>query len=217
MSYTTPYTALEAVNDMLMGIGQAPVNSITNVTGDPLIASAELAKMVRYVLLYGFAFNTDLNYVLTPDINGHLLVPQGVLKLTASDRHLGYVVRKNPDGVMAIWDTLNQTWTFPPPDGVTVKPYTFTVVWGWDFESLPEVAKNFIALSSARRFQRRVIGSAELDQYLAEDEAKAWNLLLRDERTARDTNMFRVSPSLQKVYNRTGGIGYGTTVGPVFD
>lgn len=216
MSYTTPYTALEAVNDMLMGIGQSPVNSITNVTGDPLIASAELAKMVRYVLLYGFAFNTDREYVLTPDISGNLLVPQGVLKITASDRCKGYVIRKNPAGNMALWDQPNQTWTFPAPDGVTVKPYTFEVVWGFDFESLPEIAKNFIALSSARRFQRRVIGSAELDQYMAEDESKAWSLLLRDERNVRDTNQFRQSPSLQRaVYNRIGGNGW--PMGPQYD
>lgn len=218
MSYTTPYTRLEAVNEMLLGIGQAPVNTLAGVAGDPLIAAAELDKVVRYVLLYGFAFNTDDEFVLTPDINGKLLVPAGVLKIRAADATRGYVLRKNADGNLALWDQPNQTWVFPAPDGAQVKPYTFKVTWGFDFESLPETAKNYIAACATRRFQRRIIGSNELDTYNAEDEARAWSLLLREERSVKDTNQFRRSPSLQGWQNRWGGRGYsGQSGGPVTD
>lgn len=220
MSLTTPYTRLEAVNEMLMGIGQAPVNSLTGIPGDPLIAQQELDKVVRYVLLWGFAFNTDDAYVLTPDINGRLLIPAGVLRITPSDRKLRLVQRANPDGNQAIYDAANQTFVFPQPDGQQIKPYTFKVVWGFDFESLPETAKNFIAVSATRRFQRRVIGSAELDQYNNEDEQKAWSLLQREERNAKDSNQFRQSPSMTRWFDREGStaspIGY-TPGGEVTD
>ncbi|MGN6422700.1 MAG: hypothetical protein ACTHLA_05260 [Asticcacaulis sp.] len=56
---TTPFTELEAVNEMLMSIGQAPVNSLTTAVGDVNIAHAILGVETRYVVLFGFTFNTD--------------------------------------------------------------------------------------------------------------------------------------------------------------
>src|SRR5690606_13607997 len=70
-----PMTELEAVNDMLVGIGQLPVNAIIPEIVDQSIALAELHKVVREVCAYGFKFNTDEDYVLTPDIDGFVAIP----------------------------------------------------------------------------------------------------------------------------------------------
>lgn len=49
--YAAPLTELEAVNDMLAVIGQAPVNAFTANNSDQNIARQELAKVVREVRL----------------------------------------------------------------------------------------------------------------------------------------------------------------------
>lgn len=46
-----PMTELEAVNDMLIGIGQLPVNAIIPEIVDQSIALGELNKVVREVCL----------------------------------------------------------------------------------------------------------------------------------------------------------------------
>ncbi|PXA91180.1 hypothetical protein DMC25_06400 [Caulobacter sp. D4A] len=199
MSITTPFTELEAVNEMLMAIGQAPVNALVGI-GDVNIALSELRKVVRYVQLHGFAFNTDAGYPLTPDINGYLLVPAGVLKIGPEDRNLRLVQRRHPSGQLAMWDTAVHTWAFSAP-------VYFRVTWGFGFEDLPETARNYIAISAARRFQKRILGSNELDGFNAEDEQRAWALLIRDEMASSDKNLFRQNPAMRRYTNRSGRSG----------
>lgn len=208
MAATTPFTALEAVNEMLMSIGQAPVNSLSAGVGDVNIAQSILKVVTRYVLLYGFAFNTDEGYSLTPDVNKFVAVPTGALEVDPSDRLADLVVRRHPTYGMGLWDRANQTWQI----GSAV---LCDITWGYEFEDLPEAARNYIALSAARKFQKRMIGSNELDGYNQEDETRAWLLLLRAERRTRDTNSFRRSKQLQRVYNRNGW-GIAGNIGPQY-
>ena len=70
MTLAAPMTELEAVNSMLIAIGQLPVNAITPQLQDQNLALDELHKIVREVCQHGFKFNTDDDYVLIPDIDG---------------------------------------------------------------------------------------------------------------------------------------------------
>jgi len=205
MTLLTPLTELDAVNEMLMSIGQAPVNTLS-VSGiqDVNIAKAELAKVNRFVQLYGFAFNTDRGYTLSPDIDGQIAVPSGVLRIDPMDPDAQLVQRRHPTKGICVWDSANLTWTI-------ATPVNFEITWGFAFEDLPEAARYFIAIAAARKFQKRIIGSAELDGYNKEDEEKAWAILVRDERRARGTNMFRNNPQLRRAYDRSGRRGTRVT------
>lgn len=197
MSNLDPLSELDAVNELLGSIGQASVNSLSSLHGDPAIARGYLLSVNRSVQLYGFTFNTDENYELQPDGDSLLRVPEGTLRIDPMDKRQSLVARTHPDGFRAMWDLANHTWTMS-------EPVTFRVTWGFTFEDLPESAKNYITLAGARRFQKRIIGSDELDGYNAEDEERAWSLLLRDERATSDTNVFRRSPSLARMTSRVG-------------
>lgn len=197
MTLTTPFTELEAVNEMLASIGQAPVNSLTNTgISDVNIARSELAKATRFVQLQGFAFNTDEGYVFQPNASNLIPVPPGMLRFDPCDRSRNITVRTHSSGQSVLWDADALSFEFS-------EPFTGTIVWGFGFEDLPESARAYIAISAARKFQVRFIGSRELDQFNAEDERRAWALLQRDERAVRDTNLFRKSPSLARAYNRS--------------
>jgi hypothetical protein len=183
-------TELDAVNEMLMSIGQAPVNTLA-VTGiqDVNIAKAELTKVSRRVQSRGWNWNTDDNYTLNPDVDGAILIPEGALKVDASDTGSNLVQRRHPTkNAMALYDRDNQTFTFTAPVAVQI-------IWGFAFEDMPETARTYIATSAGRKFQSRVVGSQILDRYQQEDEQVAWVLLDREERASRDTNLFRTGPA----------------------
>jgi hypothetical protein len=189
MPIISAMTELEAVNEMLMSIGQAPVNTLS-VTGirDVSIARARLSSMTRRVLSRGFNFNTDENYPLLPDTDGIVLVPEGALKIEGMGPTDDYTTRRHSKG-MALYNKTDRTFRFTT--SVSVK-----IVWAFAFEDLPETARDYIATAAGRRFQSKAIGSQILDRYEEDDEMKAWFLLEREERGQRKTNLFRNNASL---------------------
>lgn len=196
MPILSPMSSLEAVNDMLLSIGQAPVNTL-EVTGikDVSIAKARLDQATRRTLSRGFSFNTDIDYPLTPDVDGVILVPSNALKVES----MGYeelVQRRHPTKGMALYNKDERTFVFT--EAVDVK-----IVWAYPFEDLPETARAYIATSAARRFQSKVIGSAVLDAFEEEDEMRAWMLMEREERGSRKTNLFRANPSMAGFSDRS--------------
>jgi hypothetical protein len=190
-------TELDAVNAMLLSIGQAPVStlSVSGIT-DVNIARKLLETAARRCLAKGWNFNTDDDYVITPDANGFCLVPSGALSVDSSNTSENLVQRRAPNGSMCFYSKDAQSFLFNA--SITVK-----VIWGFAFEDLPEVARNYIATYAGRRFQSRVIGSQILDRFEEEDERYAWVLLQTEERRSADTNMFRRSPFLQSFGDRS--------------
>lgn len=195
MSMIQVMTELEAVNEMLMSIGQAPVNTL-NVTGirDVNVARAELVKVSRRVQTRGWNFNTDDAYVLTPDVDGIVLIPSGALKVIPQVGNQ-YATRRHAKG-MALYDRDNMTFKF-------AAAATVQVVWGFAFEDLPETARAYVATAAGRKFQARVIGSPILDRFEEADEMQAWFLLERDERASRKTNLFHRNASMQSLFSRS--------------
>lgn len=183
-------TELEAVNEMLMSIGEAPVNTLA-VTGisDVNIAKAELVKVSRRIQSRGWNWNTDDDYEIAPDIDGICIVPDGALKVDATDYTANIVQRRHPEKGMALYDRDAKSFTF-------TEPVSCKVVWGFAFEDLPETARAYVATAAGRKFQSRVVGSPILDRYGEEDEQRAWFLLEREERAGRDTNLFRRNATL---------------------
>jgi hypothetical protein len=175
-------TELEAVNEMLMSIGQAPVNTLA-VTGikDVAVARQRLQTALRTALTKGWWFNTDEAYTLTPDLDGNIIVPANALKIDSDDLD---ITERVLDGKgRCLWDRATETFEFTDP--VTVR-----VVWGFEYEAIPQTARDYVATVAARRFQSKAIGSQILDRYEQEDEMKAWVALMREERASRRTNLF---------------------------
>lgn len=196
MAMIQAQTELEAVNAMLMSIGQAPVSTL-NVTGirDVNIAREQLKASARRCLSMGWDFNTDLNYEVTPNIDGIIPVPVGALSTDPMSASEDVTTRRHPSGVMAFYNKNDNTFTY-------TTPLSLKVIWGFDFADLPECARNYIATWAARRFQSKQVGSQILDRFEQEDEMSAWIILQREERRSADTNMFRKSAALSAFGNR---------------
>ena len=71
-------TKLEAINQMLSGIGQAPVVSLDVANPEIAIAVDVLDQVDREVQGEGWHFNTEVAYPFMADTSGNIFVPPNV-------------------------------------------------------------------------------------------------------------------------------------------
>lgn len=176
----TPTTELEAVNIMLSGIGETPVNSLEEVTADVSVASTILLEISKAVQLDGYQWNTEDNYPLTPDAKGQITLHPSIVRVAfrePDDRELTMRGRR-------VYDRINHTYFFDTGTTIYV-----TVTLLLPFEELPEAARRYISIRALRVFQERVVGSSTLSQFQQVDEARARSLMLMEERKQDRPNM----------------------------
>ena len=175
-------TRLQAINQMLSGIGQAPVVSLDVANPELALALDILESVNREVQGEGWHFNTEVNYPFTPDVNGNISVPQDVLSLsdnkTSNVQKYQTVLRNGK-----LYDKVNHTYIFP-----TGSPIKCDVVWLFDFEDLPQPFKDYITQRATRVFAGRALGSQEMVTFNAQDEA-----ILRSNCLAYDTSTSEVN------------------------
>lgn len=179
-------TKLQAINQMLSGIGQAPVVSLDISNPEIALAESILDAVNREVQGEGWHFNTEVNYPFTADVNGQIAVPVNVLQLSdnkySNSQKYQTVLR---DG--KLYDKINHTYTFTA--GSTVK---CDVVWFFDFEDLPQVFKDYITQRATRVFAGRALGSQEMVTFNAQDEANLRANCLSYDTETSEVNIFGV-------------------------
>lgn len=174
-----PTTELEAVNECLENIGQAPVSTISGDLGvDTEIALNFVRKVNRELQSAGWFWNTEINYPLTPNGDGDILLPSNTLAVdtvgVSRDRN---VVQRG----QRLYDRDNFTYDF----GTEVLYVELTL--GFTFEELPEPARRYISMRAARLFQNRVEGSEDRSDF--EDEQRAMTILMQDQLRTEDSNI----------------------------
>ena len=175
-------TQLQAINQMLVGIGQAPVVSLDIANPEIATALSILDSMNREVQGEGWHFNTEINYPFTPDANGEITVPANVLQIsdnkTSNVQAYQTVLRGGK-----LYDKISHSYSFP-----TGNPLRCDVVWLFDFEDIPQVFQDYVTQKAAKAFAGSVVGSKEMFQFNQVDEA-----LLRANCLTYDTNTSAVS------------------------
>jgi hypothetical protein len=177
-------TQLQAINQMLSGIGQAPVVSLDIANPEIAIALNVLDSVNREVQGEGWHFNTEINYPFTADNNGNIFVPENVLQLSdnkfATGQKYQTVLRNGK-----LYNKITHSYTFAV--GATIP---CDVVWFFEFEDLPQVFKDYITQRAARVFAGRVLGSQEMVTFNAQDEALLRSNCLAYDTTSSDVNVF---------------------------
>ena len=195
---------LDAVNMMLMTIGEYKVNDLTNLAGrsDAAIAKDILNNTSRAVQSKGWTFNMDFDVVKKPDSNNQIPLGNSVLRIDTTNK-----VRSGDSDIVErankLYDREKNTHTFT--ENVTVNEVILL-----KFDELPEAARRFIAVRSARIFHDRVVGSGELHRFFQEDEAQAWSELLEYEGNVGDYTIFD-SYDVYRVVERDKGSSLLTT------
>ena len=180
----SPTTKLEAVNTMLTSIGEQPIQNMNDLAGlsDASIAEQILDNVSRAIQSRGWIFNTDLDVQMPVDQYGEIKLSPDILRVDTTSR-----VRNGDTDIVErgrkLYDRQKQTFIFTTK--VTVNQIKLLV-----FEDLPEPARRYIAIRSARIFHDRVVGSGELHRFYQEDEMNAWQALLEYEGDVADYNIF---------------------------
>ncbi|WP_444939070.1 hypothetical protein [Microbulbifer sp. JMSA002] len=160
-------TKLDAVNYMLVGIGEAPVNQLGEAFADARIAETILSQTNTTVQAKGWYFNTENNYKLSRNFYTEIKLPKGTLSVDTGSTD---VVQRG----LYLYDNVNKTKKFQSDMNVHL-------VLEIDFEDLPHEAMMAVLTSATRRFQQSTVGSKDLDQFLKEAERTAHISLLQSE------------------------------------
>lgn len=177
-------TRLSAVNGMLATIGEAPINSLEDTSlVDVAVAKGCLDEVTRAILVDGWAFNTDIDYPLYPEgfAPFAISVPPNAMVCLPADKFKHITVRGS-----RLYDTVRFSFDFQGHEAVPC-----TMIWKMDFEELPEVTRQYIAIRAARLFQARTTASELLHQFTNADEQTArWTHQRNNVRTRRRHFLF---------------------------
>ena len=152
-------TKLEAINTMLSCIGQAPLNTLEGTKSYFTIAAEKILEdEVKRFQLQGWDFNSEDNYKLTPDVDNIIKIPQDVIMVKFPTIYKNrFVVREGK-----LYDKFRHTYEIKNPIRVSI-------VFCFEFDDLPEVAKQYAMMSAANKFVKREFGSQAAYSFTQED------------------------------------------------
>jgi len=193
----TPLTELDAVNVMLMSIGQSPVNALDS-TG---IKDVEIARLIlhntsREVQDEGWEFNTDYAYSITPDGNDRILVPSNCLSIDPTYRSDDFVQRYDTANTAQSMYDLNEQ-TFDRTTALKVD-----IVWFYTFTQLPQSARNYIAQLAGQKFQAKHVSSELLFKFEENDVQRARAILMRNSHRVKDRNLLTGGDFTNTIFHR---------------
>jgi hypothetical protein len=152
---------LDAVNRILRGGGENPVNTLESTAGDALLAESMLDEVNYEVQMVGLVCNSEVTE-FDPDENGHINIANTIL-------HLDVIDGDNPSDLIIprgnsptrLYNVTQQTFVF-------TGALTARVVYGLDFEDLPYGFQMYITDETARRYQMVTVGDGAMDAILRE-------------------------------------------------
>ena len=182
-SYATS-SELDAVNAILMSLGESPVNTLNTQSPEVAIAQATLRQVAREVLAEGWVFNTEYEVPFTVDANDQVLLSTAVLQCdTSRFYHLDTynVIRK--DG--KLYDRYEKKNTFADEDTMYLD-----VVWMYSFEDIPQSFRDYITARATRKASLRMVSDLEINRALEQDEVVARSAAIEYDTRQADYNVF---------------------------
>ena len=173
---------LDAINAMLIGIGEAPVNTLNSGLQEAEIAEITLDNMSREVQSQGWTFNTDIRKTLVKLSSGKIPIPNNTLELDTLLLKRNY----NSDIIQRggyLYDRTKNTDIF-------TADVVVDIVYLLAFEKIPEVARRYITLRAGRKFQEDSLGSDTMTQLQLKDEQAALFALRNSDSQSADFNIF---------------------------
>ena len=200
MTTTTRSTELEAVNTILSTIGESPLNSLSrSLPVDGTMAKNVLSEISREVQSSGWHFNTHYKSTLTRDTNNNIPVATNVVRveldpnleskgdydLVQRDGKL-FNLAKNTDVFDKNFENVTQVLLLP-------------------FNEIPEQAKRYITIRSARVFHDRTLGANTLHKFSQEDEKQALSILRNAEMRTGDYTIFDTPEQIYTIARNNRG------------
>jgi len=203
-------TQLEAVNTILRMLGRMPVSSLApaDLSPDAAIALAELDFQNRHVQLIGWHFNSEYSVKLTPDVNGDVFLTDDVARVDNAKRlswgsyGTDIAMRVDPDdGEMKLYDKLAARRDEDPYDFSAVGDVRVDLVRLLDFDHTPDSFRHYVTIKAGRTTQARLITDPQQYRFSADDEARALQILAKEELDTHDVNLLN-APGIRQIVRR---------------
>jgi len=165
MSTTSRLTEIDAINEVLAAIGQAPVTTLDQTNPDVSIIQQTLSSVSREVQSEGWHFNKENNYEWTPDNNKEILIPANVLQfdINRTDNGSRDVVRRN--------GKLYDKWKEPRTEATKFdEKIRADIVWYLEWTDLPAPIQDYIVARTATVSSTRLVGDSTQYQMLQQRE-----------------------------------------------
>ena len=185
MTTQTRTSELESVNTILSTIGEAPLNSLSgSLPVDGTIAKNVLSEVSREVQSQGWHFNTHYKVTLSRDTNNKIPLATNIVRVEIDPRKYSKVsydiVQRN-----------NELYNLAKNEDTFDTDFTdVTAVYLLPFDEIPEQAKRYITIRSARIFHDRTLGANTIHKFSQEDEAKSLSILKQAESHTGDYSIF---------------------------
>ena len=189
VSYGTS-TELDAVNSILMSVGESPVNTLSVQSPEVAIAQKTLQQVCREVQAEGWKFNTEIEYAILLDSNNHCILPTNVLQIDLNDFKHGEdydVVKRKHNGALKLYNLKKHEYNF---DNTSEGKLYCDIIWMIDFEEMPQVFKDYVTIRAARIASNRMVNDGTSTRLLIPDEEMARAAVLQYDTQQGDYNIF---------------------------
>ena len=175
-------TELDAVNQILSSVGQAPVTTLDLQNPEVSIVVNTLREQSKQVQLEGWAFNTEYDYTLARNTSNEIPFPQNALAVDANRHqhqdHYNLVKRNNK-----LYCRYEHTYIFD-------EDIHADITWFFDFQELPAAIQEYVTAKAARMCATKMVGDAQLNQLLQEQEATTRAAAIEDDCKQGDYSFF---------------------------
>ena len=176
-------TELDAVNQILSSVGQAPVTTLDLQNPEVAIVLTTLREVNKQVQAEGWTFNVERGYQFNPDsVTKHIDYPNNVLQLdtsTATHRDDYNPIRRQGK----FYDKLKHTYEWE-------SSIEADVTWLFEFEDVPPAIQLYITARAARLAANKMVGDTTLFQLLQEQELQTRAAALEYDCNQADYSIF---------------------------
>ena len=199
MTIQSRTTELEAINTILSTIGEAPLNTLTgSLPVDGTIAKNVLSEVAREVQSQGWHFNTHTNVTLARDTDNKLPIATNVVRVELDPRKYSKGQYDIVQRDSFLYNLAENKDTFD------INFEKVKIVYLLPFNEIPEQAKRYITIRSARIFHDRTLGANTLHKFSVEDEQKALMILKQAEAQTGDYSIFDTPEQAYTVVRNNG-------------
>ena len=178
-------TELDAVNSILMYIGESPVNTLNTKSPEVSIAQTTLHQVSREVQAEGWSFNEVLAVEFPVDsTTKQVQLGTNIIKVdTSRYHHLDtYNVTRRDN---KLYDKYSHKDTFDEESTMYLD-----VVYMQDFPEIPQVFRDYIAIKAARVCVLRMVNDQAIAEGLRQDEIIARANAQEYDNSQADYNIF---------------------------
>jgi len=190
MSYPTyaVSTELDAVNQILSSVGQAPVTTLDLQNPEVAIALNTLREVNKQVQAEGWTFNIERHYKLIADATTFKIeYPSNALSIdTYKYQHFDDYNPVRRGGFL--YDRNEHTYEWK--DGSDPRELTCDIIWYWEFSDVPPAVQAYITTKAARLCAIKMVGDKELHALLQQQELETKAAALEYETQQGDYSIF---------------------------